>query len=85
MENFNQTQIKIFKALSIYRDISMAIAGNSHKEVRQEILSALLDRKTTKSESGITAIMTELYRISGVKADCEAVKMDNLRTWLKQF
>ncbi len=85
MKDFNQTQIKIFKALSIYRDINMAIAGNSHKTVRQEILSALLDRKTTKAESGITAIMTELYKISEVKADCEAVKMDKLRTWLKQF
>lgn len=59
------------------------LAGNRNKDLRQVLYSELLGRKTTKAESGITALRDVLVELSGVTGSCHAVQDRNLVEWLK--
>jgi N12 class adenine-specific DNA methylase len=60
------------------------LAGDRKKEARRDVMSALLNRRATIAESGVTALRTELYKLAGVKGDHEAARMRALSEWVTQ-
>ena len=53
------------RALSPHLDV-WSLAGDRNRMYRQDILAAILGRKVTKAESGVTAIRSALYEALGV-------------------
>lgn len=51
-----------------------ALAGRSNAAKRSAVMGALLGRKATQAESGVTMLRAEFYRQLGIAGDCEAAR-----------
>ena len=79
----NDTEIRAAVKSSgmVYGDV-YSLAGPSRAARRQALYSALTGRKCTRSESGINAIQSRLFELSGVTGSCLAARVSALDEWL---
>ena len=62
----------------------MDLSGNSNAPLRCLLLSLLLNvPKIPKSKAGITALITEFYKQSGITGDCGRRQEINFQLWVE--
>ncbi len=68
--------VRLLGAYTAERFDVWALAGRAKASCRAHIMGALLDRKATQRESGVTALRSEFYSQMGIKGSCLAVRED---------
>ena len=83
MTNTQNAQILTVKAL-IQQSRGQFMRGDENKNLRIDIMAAIIGRKPKPSECGVNYVINALLEFSGCHQNvCRAVVEDNLRIWGK--